>query len=744
MRKTVIFSGTTEGRHLSELLSRQKIKHIVCVATQYGSDVMCDDPYVYIHVGRMTEADMIIFLTDSGFSATDLVVDATHPYAAEAGRNIKEAADKVGCTYIKVQRSLDESSAADGRILSYATLDECICHLNSIAFDTSCAPDTSYASDTSADYDDHGKISSAHTPPSPKTESTYPAILLTTGAKELHEFCSGINRDLLDHTYVRVLPSNESIEACRREGIPQSNIIAMQGPFSYELNRALMLQNGIKHLITKNSGRNGGYEEKVKAALDLGITVHVIERPVKDEGISVTEAYRLIVSRTDSGASTDMFTEPTETIRLSEPTKHTESLIHPGPAELTEPTRAVRIMGFTDSSNTITPGITPVTTDDKIQNRSGRIIFLCGCGTGSVSQMTEAVRNAIADADAVFGSKRMLADIPDILAKECLKNNSAKACTEKACSPGVSIGKYYDKYLAGDIIPILEADAGIKTTAVLFSGDSGFYSGAKTALREFREWDESADIRILPGISSVSYFAARLGESYDDACLKSLHGRNSEPAIHELIQNIRYNRKTFVLLSGTADINSLGRELISHKTDCRIYIGCNLSYDSERIDILTPREAVSYSVNDSPGNHSVHTATGINTTAEDREDREGYTLFIALVVNVNPETYPSACIDTHSEAGHDNNSADSVNPLQPSASGRFFANKQCEFYPCHKGLAELNCLFCYCPLYYRESCPGNYRIKEKDGRMIKSCIDCNFPHDPANYDIIISIIKNGS
>ena len=79
----------------------------------------------------------------------------------------------------------------------------------------------------------------------------------------------------------------------------------MQGPFSYELNRALMLQNGIKNLITKNSGRNGGYEEKVKAALDLGVTVHVIERPVKDEGISVSEAYRLIVSGTDSGASTD-------------------------------------------------------------------------------------------------------------------------------------------------------------------------------------------------------------------------------------------------------------------------------------------------------------------------------------------------------------------------------------------------------------------------------------------------------
>jgi precorrin-6Y C5,15-methyltransferase (decarboxylating) len=697
LRKTVIFSGTTEGRQLSELLSRQKIRHIVCVATQYGSDVMCDNPYADIHVGRLTEADMIVFLMDNGFSATDLVVDATHPYAAEAGRNIKEVADRIGCEYIRVQRSLDESPAEDGRILSYSTLNECICHLNGIAFDTSHAPGVSDVSGISAD---PGRTSSAFSPASPVTESTYPAILLTTGVKELHEFCSGINRELLDHTYVRVLPSEDSINACRREGIPQSNIIAMQGPFSYELNQALMSQYRIKHLITKNSGRNGGYEEKVRAALDLGVTVHVIERPVRNGGISVAEAYKLIVSMADTCINPEILTEHIKHLEPEEPRK------------------------------------------------SGRTILLCGCGVGSPLQLTEAVRNAIKDADAVFGSDRMLADFSAVPTKKCPQDPSVNTESEPADTSDRSMGKSierryiernyigeshiersytgrcYNKYLAKDIIPILEDNADIKTAAVLFSGDSGFFSGAKAAFREFREWDESADVRILPGISSVSYFAARLGESYDDAGLKSLHGRNSEQALHELIQNIRYNRKTFVLLSGTADINSLGRELISHKTDCRIYIGCNLSYDSERIDILTPKEAVSYSVNASPDNRSVHTATGINTPAEyreSREDREGYTLFIALVVNENPEKYPSSCIDTQS--------------------GRFFANKQCEFYPCHKGLSELNCLFCYCPLYYRESCPGNYKMKEKNGRLIKSCIDCNFPHDPGNYDIIISIIK---
>jgi len=72
-------------------------------------------------------------------------------------------------------------------------------------------------------------------------------------------------------------------------------------------------------------------------------------------------------------------------------------------------------------------------------------------------------------------------------------------------------------------------------------------------------------------------------------------------------------------------------------------------------------------------------------------------------------------------------------------SSRFFANKKCEYYPCHTCDTDLNCLFCYCPLYHL-SCPGNYRMKEKDGRKIKSCIDCDFPHRPENYDKVMAIL----
>nr|WP_297707753.1 cysteine-rich small domain-containing protein [uncultured Butyrivibrio sp.] len=73
-------------------------------------------------------------------------------------------------------------------------------------------------------------------------------------------------------------------------------------------------------------------------------------------------------------------------------------------------------------------------------------------------------------------------------------------------------------------------------------------------------------------------------------------------------------------------------------------------------------------------------------------------------------------------------------------SSRFFANKECEYYPCHKSDVDLNCLFCYCPLY-NLNCPGDYTIIEKGDKKIKSCMDCTFPHNPDNYDTIMAILK---
>ena len=70
----------------------------------------------------------------------------------------------------------------------------------------------------------------------------------------------------------------------------------------------------------------------------------------------------------------------------------------------------------------------------------------------------------------------------------------------------------------------------------------------------------------------------------------------------------------------------------------------------------------------------------------------------------------------------------------------FFRNHECEYFPCHKveNDEQFNCLFCFCPLYQMEDCGGNSTFT-KDG--IKDCSNCLVPHDPANYDYIISKMK---
>lgn len=74
-------------------------------------------------------------------------------------------------------------------------------------------------------------------------------------------------------------------------------------------------------------------------------------------------------------------------------------------------------------------------------------------------------------------------------------------------------------------------------------------------------------------------------------------------------------------------------------------------------------------------------------------------------------------------------------------SSRFFSNKECKYYPCHTGVEEFNCLFCYCPLNSLKHCPGNPEfVKCKDGKIIKDCTNCDFPHRPENYDVIIKFL----
>ncbi len=76
-----------------------------------------------------------------------------------------------------------------------------------------------------------------------------------------------------------------------------------------------------------------------------------------------------------------------------------------------------------------------------------------------------------------------------------------------------------------------------------------------------------------------------------------------------------------------------------------------------------------------------------------------------------------------------------------SFSYKYFENRDCKYYPCHKGIDKINCLFCYCPLYLKKNCPGSPEyIKGKNGEDIKDCSNCTFPHIAENYEKLIMYI----
>ena len=474
MNKIIIFGGTTEGRILSEALSRASVYHTVSVTSDYGNSLITPNEYAEVLTGRMDLDAMRGFLKKREYKPDDIVVDATHPYAVMATSNIKEAVSDTGCRLIHIKRSgaegfeSERDDAQNEKVHLYDDPEECFAAL----------------------------------------DDTEGNILLTTGSKELAAYRDIVSPETLHRTYVRVIPSADSLKICEDCGIEPSRIIAMQGPFGVNINEALIEQFGIRHMVTKQSGTAGGYDDKLKACLKTGISCHVIRRPAEDAGVNVTEAYRMITGKTLCDERTD---------------------------------------DNTDAS---------------------RIITLAGYGMGESRTVTEEVRSAIEDADVCFGAGRL--------------------------TDHLTVSVKYPAYLAPDIIAILKEHPEYRRVVILFSGDSGFYSGAGSVERAVREWDPEAAIRILPGISSIACLAALTAESYNDAAVYSLHGRNSASRLYELTELIRYNRKTYVLLSGDGDVRSLGERLKNAAPECRITVGENLSYETEKVTELTPGDAMHF------------------------------------------------------------------------------------------------------------------------------------------------------
>ncbi len=525
MEKIVIFAGTTEGRTLSEALGRAGIAHTVCVATDYGEEVLKEEPCPLAEVrkGRMTAEQMGPFLTEGGFTT---VVDATHPYAQIVTANIKAAANAAGVRYLRLLREMD-GAEKDGAQM----------------------PQMRYFENTKECAEG--------------LRASEGNILLTTGSKELSVFAE--TEGLRERLIARVLPGTESIGLCEKSGIPGKRIIAMQGPFSEEMNLALIRQFDVKILVTKMSGRTGGYGEKLSAAAKSGIPVWIIGRPAEENGLSFREILRelgIVCEDAEcAGAKTECGTE--------------EADRSPETAENVPAAPGVRFR-----------------------------ITLAGIGMGDPGSMTVACAEAIRGADILFGASRMIAPYTPRLEKQ-------------------------PYYLAKDILPYLKekqdsgALCGDISAVVLFSGDSGFFSGCEKmyhALRDAAENGElNADVRILPGISSISTLAARTGVPYGNAAVLSLHGKKNWE--EELLAAIRRRRYAFMLTSGREDLAAIGNLLKDNGFEnASVTYGYAMGSAEETLRTIGVRECIEGETEDAPG-QGLYTCLIDNPDAGGEENR---------------------------------------------------------------------------------------------------------------------------
>ena len=245
MNKLLIFAGTGDGRRLAEILHRHRIDLHVCVATRYGEDVMPEELEGRVTRGRLSAEEMAEKIREGHFTE---VIDATHPYAVAVSRHIREACEETGVPCLRLVRPRAEDDLTAGR--------DCV-RAGSVA--------------------EAAEI----------LKNTAGRVLVATGSKELAAFTAV--PDYRERLIARVLPDEEVLAECRRIGFSGKNVIAMQGPFTEELNTALLRQTGASWLVTKESGREGGFPEKLRAARRAGARVIVIERPEEESGFSFAE-----------------------------------------------------------------------------------------------------------------------------------------------------------------------------------------------------------------------------------------------------------------------------------------------------------------------------------------------------------------------------------------------------------------------------------------------------------------------
>ena len=493
--KVVIFGGTSEGRMLSECLCRNKIAHTLCVATDYGEEVLEPSEYAHVLQGRLDTQQMEdLIRREQCF----VVVDATHPYAVEVSKNIRKACERTKMKYLRFLR--DKESVIDVRsdvLVSSAT--EAAAYL----------------------------------------DGQEGAIFLTTGSKELPAFTAGVHKT--ERLFVRVLPSAAVVASCRELGLEGKQICAMQGPFSEEMNRALLQQTKAAWLVTKDTGITGGFPEKVRAARSLGVRLVIIRRP-EESGLDYKSVLQVLEAVLEQKIE-DNELKGTKKVGLENKTAEPKV-----------------VMSEAESSNRKKHEAD----DTQVCAQKKRTISCIGIGMGTLDTLTHEAAETIRNADILFGAKRILESVEHM--PDLLRDDQERV----------------EEYRSAQIAEYLSTRPNLTRIVILMSGDVGFYSGARLVQDAFP--DEKIDYYC--GISSVVYFASKVPTAWQDAKLLSAHGRSLN-----LLNCVQRYPKIIMIVSGVEDVRAICQELVeAEMTYVHVTVGTNLSYPEETVTSGTPED----------------------------------------------------------------------------------------------------------------------------------------------------------
>lgn len=199
-----------------------------------------------------------------------------------------------------------------------------------------------------------------------------------------------------------------------------------------------------------------------------------------------------------------------------------------------------------------------------------RKVTIIGAGPGNPDLLSRAALDAIDIADVVIGAHRALAGIdvpPDVVRCELVKT--------------------------ADIVAALTDAASWQRAVVVMTGDVGLFSGARR-LVEALSGDAQVDVRVIPGISSASYLAARLARPWQDWRFASAHG-----VACDIVAEAERAGELFLATSGGEDPSRLSGELVQAGFgDARVTVAERLSYPDERITCATASEIAGQTFDD--------------------------------------------------------------------------------------------------------------------------------------------------